>query len=136
MHGNLPAQAQRAIFEIPKNPNDEKQPGKNSDYSEFSIKRLAAALFPPKKAASHLEFLAGESLGTWYDRLQNDRDPPAGSLVRLLRSREGGRVYAFIMRGCKAEHWQQHQLAEICLAAKLGYDAAIAEGAKQLEMQL
>lgn len=133
MHGNLPAQAQRAIFSVLESPNEKKQPAKNSDNSEFSFKRLAMALFP-KKTPAHLEYLTGEARGTWYDRLQNDREPPSSTLIRMLWTTEGGRVLGQAMRGCKAEWWRQHQVAEAHMAAHAAYEATFA--AKQLELGL
>src|SRR5438045_2196855 len=117
MHGTVPAAAQRAIFPSLESQNENPARTKNSDISEFSFKRLALALFP-KKTPAHLEYLGGEARGTWYDRLQNDRDPPAAAFVRLLWSSEGGRVLAHAMRGCKAEWWRDYQAGQICLAAK------------------
>lgn len=133
MHGVLPAEAQRAIFPAARVRNENSLSEKDCNILQWSFSKLATSLWP-QKTASHLEFLTGDPERTCFDRLDKDRDPPAGTLVKLLRSAEGGRVLSHVMRGCKAEWWRDHQLAEIHFAAHQAYDATVQQ--RQLELGL
>jgi hypothetical protein len=135
MHGIIPAEAQRSIFPVATVRSEISEPRKDCNILQWSFSKLATTLWP-QKTASHLEFLTGDPERTCFDRLGKDRDPPAGVLVKLLRSPEGGRVIGHVMRGSKADWWQRHQLAEIHLSARAAYDAAFEQASRQLELGL
>jgi hypothetical protein len=119
MHGNLPAEAQRSIF-----------PGVISDaessLSEFGVRsdsdgsgwfaKLARNLWSPKAPAA-VEHLAGTPLSTSQRWCRGGSDITGSALRDLIRSSDGARVLAEIMRGSKQPWWQSHLRAERIVTA-------------------
>lgn len=117
MHGNLPAEAQRAIFPadslvIEKSFSDSL--ANEPENKWFS--RLCDKLWHDKPAAA-LDHLTSAKLHQCY-RYASGRQEPGGMLiVELLRSSDGERVLDYIMHGSKADWWQRHQFARAALPA-------------------
>jgi len=133
MHGVLPAQAQRAIFHDVQSCIDKTTGAQSCGFeSDQWFKRIANALFSSKPGAT-LHFLTSVPERTCQAYAAGSRDP-GDFIVRLLRSSEGKRVLDHIMRGCKQPWWREHQLAEIHYAARVAYDATVAQA--QLELGL
>jgi len=70
-----------------------------------------------QKVAAHLAlFVQGGgqecSERTLYDWSSGKHEPPSRILVGLLRSSDGNRVLAWVMRDCEQTWWQAHQRAE------------------------
>lgn len=119
MHGNLPAEAQRAIF--PRVTSDaetcDQTSGVISD-SESSgwFAKLARKLWSPKPPAA-VEHLTGAPLSTCQRWCRDGSDITGTALRDLIRGSDGGRVLDELMRGAKPAWWQQYQFALAALPA-------------------
>jgi hypothetical protein len=134
MHGNIPAEAQRAIFPDARLGTGFSSTAQTCGTLEIHwFKRLSKSLWPSKPAAA-LHFLTEVSERTCHSYVAGERDPSGDFVAKLLWSSDGGRVISQIMLGCKQPWWRDHQLAEIHFAARAAYDAAVAS--KQLEIGL
>jgi hypothetical protein len=118
MHGNLPANAQRAIF--PAADSCAESSGIHSRAGSCAesprwFAELARFLSKTKPSAT-IQYLTGEperTCQTWTADCAKPAIPKADVLVKLLRSGEGRRVLDHIMRGCKEPWWRDVRAAWI-----------------------
>lgn len=146
MHGNLPAQAQRAIF--PTVTSDSGTTGNGCEITgdgipaPFTVTNdktpepqwffaLARALWPLKAAAS-LACLTTAKERACYRYAAGEVEPPAHFLVELLRGAEGERVLDWITRGTK-EKWDVQRRRARRLVA---HDDKAAQERQQIEMEI
>jgi hypothetical protein len=129
MHGNIPAQAQRAIFpsvksdtesfggpETRSNFKDEKIGVRNDSENLPWFAKLARKLWSAKAPAA-VEHLSGAPLSTCQRWCRGGSDISGEGLRALIRSTDGKRVVAGIMHGSDAEWWQEYQFALAALPA-------------------
>lgn len=124
MHGNLPAQAQRAIFSVAISGNDELSLAKNGN--EW-FRRLCRNVWP-LKAAAHIEHYTKAPARTCHRWAAGDSEVGGNALRNILRGDAGDKALAEIMCGSKATWWRRHRLALAALPA--------VEHLRQLELPL
>lgn len=117
MHGNLPADPQRAIF-VADSSDIEKIVTDSSDSRapKSWFARIARRLWPSKPAAA-LEFLTVRRERQCYRYASGEQEPPGDFVVALLRSSDGGRFLDESMRGSDAEWYRRYQFALAALPA-------------------
>jgi hypothetical protein len=118
MHGNLPAEAQRAIFPADSSVTEKSFSDSLANEPENKwFSRLAERLWRDKPAAA-LDHLTSAKLHQCYRYASGRQEPPATLIVELLQSSDGGRVLDQIMLGSQATWWLARQRADH-IAAKL-----------------
>jgi hypothetical protein len=117
MHGNLPAQAQRAIFPADSLASEKSFTDSLATEPENKwFSALADSLWKPKPAAA-LDHFTSAKLHQCYRYASGRQEPPGLLIVELLQSSDGGRVLNHVMRGSTAAWWRQYQFALAALPA-------------------
>jgi hypothetical protein len=116
MHGNLPADAQRAIFPPAGSCADSTGIHSSAGSCAESPRWFAdlARFLSDKKPSATIQFLTGEPERTcqaWTADYEKPAIPKANILAKLLRSGEGDHVLEYIMRGCTAPWWRDYRTA-------------------------
>lgn len=91
---------------------------------EFSIVAESCKWFPglakwlsSTKPANLVHHISGEPERSCYAWVEGKYDPPARTLIKMLRSDDGWRVFEYLMRGCKQPWWIEVQRARRCAHA-------------------
>jgi len=136
MHGNLPAQAQRAIFPAAGSCVESKvilSCAGSCVESPRWFAELARYLSKTKPSAT-IQYLTAEperTCQTWTADCERPAIPKADVLAKLIRSSEGRRVLDYIMRGSKEAWWRDMRTAWIAFEEDKKRDLAVNQRVQQ-----
>lgn len=118
MHGNLPAEAQRAIFPRATSGGDSTDQSNVARSGEKSVGWFAALARKlwGRKAWASIVFLAKAPDRSAQRWVADDGEPGSSVLRDLIRSDDGGRVLDALLVGCKAKWAIDYRRGQLAIA--------------------